>query len=318
MNQQLEDFYSHLNEAVITTNDFEEGTKFRKREKVKQFAYCGLNPMYRHYLSFDLDEQGSAFKFEDVNLPTPTIITINPINKHCHYLYHLKTAVAYHDKSRSKPQQYFEAVQDAMTNQLGADKAFSHTLTKNPLHTKWQVITNDTSYDLGDFLEYIDLSNPILDKGLIEKMGCRGRNDLLFHTLRLWGYRSVHKFITEESWRQEARNKAQEININFSDPLPYKEVINTANATSKWIWKNRHNLGGREKVLSFTNETPQERMSKGAEYTNALRSKKAIQTIQEAVNLLLATGLSITQKSVQIKCGLNIKTVRKYWPQINK
>ena len=45
MNKQLEDFYTHLNEAVITTNDFEEGTKFRKREKVKQFAYCGLNPM---------------------------------------------------------------------------------------------------------------------------------------------------------------------------------------------------------------------------------------------------------------------------------
>lgn len=318
MNQQLEDFYSHLNKAVITTNDFEEGTKYRKREKVKQFAYCGLNPMYRKYLSFDLDEQGSAFKFEDANLPTPTIITINPINKHCHYLYHLKTAVAYHDSSRSKPQQYFEAVQDAMTNHLGADKAFSHTITKNPLHTKWQVITNNASYDLGDFLEYIDISKPILGMGLVEKMDCRGRNDLLFHTLRLWGYRSVHKFISEASWREEAQNKAQEINISFADPLPYKEVVNTANATSKWIWKNRNNLGGREKVLSFTNETPQERMSKGAEYTNALRSKKAIRTIQQAVNSLLTSGLSITQQSVQIRCGLNIKTVRKYWPHINK
>ncbi len=318
MNQQLEDFYSHLNEAVITTNDFEEGTKFRKREKVKQFAYCGLNPMYRHYLSFDLDEPGSAFKFEDANLPSPTIITINPINKHCHYLYHLKTPVAYHNNSRIKPQQYFEAVQDAMTNRLAADKAYSHTLTKNPLHTKWQVITNKASYDLGDFLEYVDINKLNLDKFLIEKMDCRGRNDLLFHTLRLWGYRAVHKFITEESWRQEAQNKAQEINNNFSDPLPYKEALNTANASSKWIWKNRHYLGGREKVLIFTNESAKERMSKGAEYTNALRSKNAIQTIQKTVNELMVSGLSITQKSVQIKCGLNIKTVRKYWSLINK
>ena len=318
MNQQLEDFYSHLNEAVITTNDFEDGTKFRKREKVQQFAYCGLNPMYRHYLSFDLDEQGSAFKYEDVNLPTPTIITINPTNKHCHYLYHLKTPVAYHKSSRSKPQQYFEAVQHAMTNRLDADTAYSHTITKNPLHTRWQVITNNASYHLGDFLEYIDINKLIADKTLIKEMNCRGRNDLLFHTLRLWGYRSVHSFITEESWRQEARNKAQEINSSISDPLPYKEVINTANATAKWIWKNRHSLGGREKVLSFTNESAQERMSKGAEYTNALRTKKAIQTIQEATSVLLASGLTITQKSVQIKSGLNIKTVRKYWHQINK
>ena len=43
MNQQLANFYDHLNTAVITTNDFQEGTLFRKREKVSQFAYCGLN-----------------------------------------------------------------------------------------------------------------------------------------------------------------------------------------------------------------------------------------------------------------------------------
>ncbi|MGV0958454.1 MAG: hypothetical protein ACOYB1_01360 [Limnohabitans sp.] len=50
MNQQLTNFYDHLNTSVITTNDFAEGTLFRKREKVNQFAYCGLNPVYRKYL----------------------------------------------------------------------------------------------------------------------------------------------------------------------------------------------------------------------------------------------------------------------------
>ena len=50
MNTQLDDFYNHLNEAVITTNDFNEGTKFRKREKVAQYSYCGLNQKYRRYL----------------------------------------------------------------------------------------------------------------------------------------------------------------------------------------------------------------------------------------------------------------------------
>lgn len=78
------DFYEHLNEAVVTTNDFANGTKFRKREKVDQFAYCGLNPMYRSYLSFDLDFADSAFRYEEANLPPPTIITINPENAHCH------------------------------------------------------------------------------------------------------------------------------------------------------------------------------------------------------------------------------------------
>jgi hypothetical protein len=86
MNQILQDFYDHLNEAVITTNDFEDGTKYRKREKVADFAYCGLNQMYRHYLSFDIDQPGSAFRYEavGVGLPPPTITTVNPVNAHCH------------------------------------------------------------------------------------------------------------------------------------------------------------------------------------------------------------------------------------------
>jgi hypothetical protein len=52
MNQQLQDFYTHLNEAVTTTNDFAEGTRFRKRAKVSQFAYCGLNCSFRTQRSF--------------------------------------------------------------------------------------------------------------------------------------------------------------------------------------------------------------------------------------------------------------------------
>lgn len=188
MNQQLQDFYSHLNESVVTTNDFEKGTKFRTREKVDQYAYCGLNPMYRHYLSFDLDIPGSAFRYDDVALPPPTIITVNPINAHCHYLYQLRTPVAYHANSRVKPQQMFEGIQDAMTQCLRADNAFTHMLTKNPLHPKWRVITHPAIYDLGDFLEYKGLEKASTVAALPDSVHAlvQGRNDQLFHTLRLW------------------------------------------------------------------------------------------------------------------------------------
>ena len=142
MEQQLEQFYAHLNEAVITTNDFAQGTKFRKREYVDQYSYCGLNQKYKRYLSFDLDIRGSAHRFEDINLPTPTIITINPVNAHCHYLYHLKTPVAYHRNSRSAPQDFFEAVQKEMEIRLRADQAYNHTITKNPLHPRWRTLTS--------------------------------------------------------------------------------------------------------------------------------------------------------------------------------
>lgn len=131
MQKELNEFFTHLNDAVITTNDFADGTKFRKRDIVSQYCYCGLNRMYRQYLSFDIDRANSAAKFEYVNLPAPTIITINPVNAHCHYLYRLHTPVAYHGASRRGPQDYFEAVQKEMGRILGADHAYNHTLTKN-------------------------------------------------------------------------------------------------------------------------------------------------------------------------------------------
>ena len=139
MNQQLTNFYDHLNTSVITTNDFAEGKLFRKREKVNQFAYCGLNPVYRKYLSFDLDYPDAGHKFEELKVPPPTIITTNRANGHAHYLYELITPVAYHQSARQKPQEYFEAIELEMTRQLKGDFAFTHTLTKNPLHERWTV-----------------------------------------------------------------------------------------------------------------------------------------------------------------------------------
>ena len=123
MNQQLEEFFNHLNEAVITTNDFSEGTRFRKREKVSQFAYCRLNPVYRSYLSFDLDYPGAGREFEELHIPAPSIITTNRENGHSHYLYRLITPVAFHEGGRSKPQDFFEAIEREMTVQLKADPA---------------------------------------------------------------------------------------------------------------------------------------------------------------------------------------------------
>ncbi len=314
MNKLLEDFYNHLNESVVTTNDFEEGTKFRKREKVAQFAYCGLNPMFRYYLSFDLDLPGAAFKYEEVGLPPPTIITVNPTNTHCHYLYQLKTPVAYHQNSREKPQRMFEGIQDAMTRCLKADPAFTHTITKNPLHPKWKVITHPAIYDLSDFLEYQGIYQTGAEKPLPQAVAetIRGRNDLLFHKLRIWGYRAVHHFGDETCWHREIQAKASEINDTFENPLPYKEVHDTAKASAKWIWKNRHNFGSRDRVLNFTNETAQERMSQGARYTNAARTAKAIQTLQATADALRSSGRQITPLLLQATSGLNIKTVRKY------
>lgn len=313
MNQQLRDFYEHLNKAVLTTNDFSEGTKFRKREKVAEYAYAGLNPLYRQYLSFDIDVP-QVFLYEDLNLPPPSIITVNRENGHCHYLYHIRTPIAFHSNSRDGPQKFYEAVLDAMTLRLNADPAFTHTLTKNPLHPRWHVLTHPVSYDLSDFTEYVDLKRR-QPKPLPGHVLINGRNDHLFHTLRFWGYSAVHSHLREDAWHMEVLEQALEINATFAASLPFPEVKATAKSVSKWIWKNRNNIGThRSKVLKFTDESPQKRMSMGADYTNQLRTANAIQTLKTAYDSLTAQGIAATPLVLQSHTGLNIKTVRKYLP----
>ena len=316
MNQQLEDFYNHLNDAVVTTNDFAEGTKFRKREKVDQFAYCGLNPVYRAYLSFDLDSPASAFRFEDANLPTPTIITVNRTNGHCHMLYRLDTPVAYHPNSRSAPQDYFEAIQSAMEVRLSADPAFNHTLTKNPLHPAWEVITFPTSYDLSDFPEWVDLPKRSTVHSLPGNIIIQGRNDELFHTLRLWAYSAVRQHGDMDAWYRSVLIQAEEINGHFDRPLPFSEIKATARSVAKWHWKNRNWADSRRHVLAFTDETAVERMRRGADHTNAVRRKKSLNTLINAANALYPVyGDELSRRLLMEHTGMNIKTVSKYFQE---
>ncbi|RQT37039.1 replication initiation protein [Burkholderia cepacia] len=314
MNQQLEDFYNHLNEAVVTTNDFADGTKFRKREKVDQFAYCGLNPVYRAYLSFDLDEPASAFRFEDVELPAPTIITVNRKNGHCHLLYRLNTPVAYHKNSRSAPQDYFEAIQLAMESRLSADTAFNHAVTKNPLHPAWEVITFPTSYDLADFTEWIDMPRWSAKHSLPDHIQIQGRNDELFHTLRMWAYGAVRQHDDMDAWYRSALAQAEDINGHFDRPLPFSEVKATARSVAKWHWKNRNSADSRRHVLTFTNETALARMRSGAEYTNLLRREKSLAKLRLAAQQLSPVyGRELSPRLLAEHTGMNIKTVRKYY-----
>lgn len=317
MNSQLQDFYSHLNEAVITTNDFSEGTRFRKREKVSQFAYCGLNPVYRSYLSFDLDYPGAGRKFEELHIPAPSIITTNRENGHSHYLYRLITPVAFHEGGRSKPQDFFEAIEREMTVQLKADPAFTHTLTKNPLHDRWIVDSFSGRYHLSDFTEYFDLPTRRTDPVLPQTCIVRGRNDELFHTLRYWAYKAVQAVASEEALFESALQQAALINANFSKPLDFAEIKHTAKATSKWVWKHRHELNTRVKILQFTTENATERMQAGAAFTNEKRRENSLATIRKTIaELLPIYGAELTPTILAVHTRLNIKTIRKYLPEL--
>jgi hypothetical protein len=109
--------------------------------------------------------------------------------------------------------------------------------------------TFPTKYHLSDFTEYFDLPEVRWVKPDAEKCEIRGRNDELFHTLRLWAYKAVKEHSNEDMWCQTALGQAEAINASFQKPLHFNEVKTTAKSVSAWVWKNRNELSGRAKVL---------------------------------------------------------------------
>lgn len=138
----LNSFIEALPEKVRSTDDFEYGTRFRKKENALKFRYVEANQFYKKHIILDIDEPGSAYWWEERNLPPPTIVIVNPKNAHCHYLYELNVPVYYTENAKRAPQKFYENTDIALTNALDADLAYVGKFVKNPLHPScWSLNT---------------------------------------------------------------------------------------------------------------------------------------------------------------------------------
>jgi hypothetical protein len=146
-------------------------------------------------LPFDIDIEYAAIRWEDVNLPPPNLVVINPENSHAHYLYLIRDPVFLGEgKPLTQVAEYMRTVHRAMIFQLKADPSFSGFTVKNPLNEFWPIWSPAKEpYDLDLLLEYL---NPRALKFArrktkpSEEIGL-GRNVSLFNAVRVWAYRSV-------------------------------------------------------------------------------------------------------------------------------
>ncbi|MBH0097509.1 primase C-terminal domain-containing protein, partial [Psychrobacter sp. NZS113] len=62
----------------------------------------------------------------------------------------------------------------------------------------------------------------------------------LFDTVRHWAYSAIreHRGKTWEQWYNSVLKNAQNVNMMFSEPLPYSEIKATAKSIAKYCWKN--------------------------------------------------------------------------------
>lgn len=314
----LENFIDSLPEKIRCTDWFEEGTKFRKKDKALSFRYLELNQLYKKFIALDIDKAGAAFFWEDKGLPPPTFTVINPENAHCHYLYELNTPVYYTVEARRQPQKFYENTDLALTYALKADTAYVGKFVKNPLHPSWRTICHRVSYDLEDFQEYgLDLKSHKQKLKLAESL--TGRNQTIFDTLRHWAYQEVKTHGLYAAFQEATDRKALSINQLFlghsTGLLPAKEVLSTAKSVAKWTWKHRNSVGSGGKnrgVLELPENMPlNKKQSLAAAYANIIRTESVDEKIKAAIHTCKQRGLKIDSGNLG-KCGLSMSTYYKH------
>lgn len=317
----------------MSTDDFEWGTKYRKKAASLEHKYIQLNQLYKKYLVVDIDEdrRESVFCYEELGLPTPSIITINTRPKNGrfntpHFLWELKTPVIYTEAGRSAPQRLYERVDNALTQafrpRIKSDLNYVGLFTKNPLHPHWKTITNDVAYDLEDFGEYVDIGTSGRKTGL--KLDGEGRNCTLFHNLRFWAYQEVREHEYYEDFLESVREKGYVMNTELGalpcGDLPYKEVLGIANSIGRWTWRHQHELDGIKNrgimQLNTSNLALEEKQSLSADRTNAVRKNTTRSTLLASITLMKAQGTSITQNTLQIHSRISLRTIKNHWHEL--
>ena len=315
----LKRFEEHLPAKPYASRDLQR-LIITSRNKALDYPYIQPNdPFNAKWLVFDIDlGHQSFFAFDDANLPPPNLIIQNPDNGNCHLFYGLKTAVWTKGTGSKKAENYLNAIKRAMTEKLGADKAYSGLISKNPFHSRWRTTERlvDVSYELDDLADYLELDSIKTIKPRIEPLEAEnGRNDCLFNTLRKYAYKNVtrvkrnHHF---EAWTRELDNQASTINQTFADPLPLNEIRHTVKSVEKWVWNRYTATKQKRDTLKGAGLTLREKQTLSALTTNKQRTDKTQLRIKQAIIQLNNAGQKVTQKAVANQVKLSVRTMGRY------
>ena len=237
---QLDLFNEHLPNKPYCTDEKSAGIFIRSKTFAVVKKYIQHNqPCQHRWLVYDCDYWGALEHIGQNHLPVPNLIATNPKNGHSHLFYGLTTPVVTSEKGRKKPLSLLAKIDFVLCEKLMADQAYVGLISKNPLkNTVWEVQeVNPDSWDLGDFLEFLDLPDKLPK---ISKLVGFGRNVTIFETARRWAYKEVLAYrltSNQASFFDCVLSQCQSINQTFPTPLALSEVKATAKSISKWVWK---------------------------------------------------------------------------------
>ena len=301
----IQRYIKSLGEKVYCTNSLQTGTRLLEQDEALKHSLVSLNQILRHYIVLDIDYAGGALAYEEIGLE-PTIIISNPGNGHAHLFFELKSPVTFSENARTKPQDFYLAVNRGMIAAMAADPCYAGFIAKNPLSDRWRMTCCDVRYDLSDIIEYCDPIELLGNTSTGE-----GRNSDLFNKVRFWAYRRVREYASFRAWEKIVLYQCQLSNTS-QRPLKYAEVKATAKSIAKWTWKHRYRIGSPKDrgAANVGKSLPlQEKQRLGAAYTNGQRKDDSECKINAAVFQIKIKQEKVTGTAIARLTGLSRKTV---------
>lgn len=227
-------FREHLPKHIYCSDDFGNGCTTRREDALRR-AHIAPNPRALVWCSvFDVDRPGAALDWDDDRLaPPPNWIAENPKNGHAHLGYILSAPVPRTPAARLRPIRTLARIEHGLTGLLGADRAYSHHLTKTPMHPRWRTTwPRSEPYDLDELRNWLPDHLPL--PSTREAVGV-GRNVSLFTSCRLWAYRARLSYTSREQWDAACLRYCEGHNT-FSAVLPVSELRSIARSVAAWVW----------------------------------------------------------------------------------
>jgi len=215
--------------------------RIRGRQQALGRPYIQPNaPAVRFWLVYDVDRPQAALAWEDADLPPPTFtVARRDRSDSAHLWYGLNVPVRMSDpQDASHAMRYAAAVELGMTQQMGADLAYSGALAKTPHHGEWRTLRGPGLYDLGDLAEHVRQLPRLPTRSEAIRTGI-GRNVELFDCLRFWAYQAARRYKAApfEAWHAAVRERGQILNADlFTSPLTGAEVNHTVKSIARWVW----------------------------------------------------------------------------------
>jgi len=222
------------------TDHLESGQFRHSREQALAMRYIEHSPhALLGSIVIDCDHPDAALRaFEKpADHPAPNWVAQSPSGR-AHLGWWLSYPVCRTNLARLQPLRYAQRIEAGLRTSVGGDFAYGGQLTKNPIHDDWETLYGPaTPYQLHDL---VTIHTPRQMPRLPARAAGLGRNVTMFDTARTWAYPTWwhHRDGGMSAWEKLVLQRCHAINTEFPHPLPFTEVIATAQSISRWIWRN--------------------------------------------------------------------------------